>query len=121
MAEAPERILLVEDEALIRAVIGEDLRDAGFEVAEASSPQAAYDALSRRADFDLLLTDIRFGDPLTGWDVAERAREQIPAIRVVYMTGFTPVRPRLVPNSRLLMKPCTGSEVVEAIRSLRAT
>jgi FixJ family two-component response regulator len=64
------------------------------------------------------LTDIRLPGRLTGWDIAERARETAPDIQVLYLTGYTPQAPRMVPGARLLAKPCTGTQLIAAIREL---
>jgi CheY-like chemotaxis protein len=110
------RVLVVEDEPLVRDVICDDLRDAGFRVDEAGDGDAALAKL--HADHDILLTDIRLPGHLNGWDIAERAREVAPDIRVLYLTGYTPQVPRMVPGGRLLAKPCTGSQLLAVIRAL---
>lgn len=103
-------VLVVEDEALVREVLCEDLREAGYLVDEAERGDDAIAALQR--GFDVLLTDIRLPGRLTGWDVAEAARRASPDIQVIYMTGYTPDLPRQVSGSQLISKPCTGSEIV---------
>ncbi|MBS0296544.1 MAG: response regulator [Proteobacteria bacterium] len=108
---APARtVLVVEDEALVREVLCDDLREAGYLVDEAERGDDAIAALQR--GFDVLLTDIRLPGRLTGWDVAEAARRATPDIQVIYMTGYTPDAPRQVAGSQLISKPCTGSEIV---------
>jgi CheY-like chemotaxis protein len=116
MTGSPTSVLVVEDEPLLREVICEDLRDAGFRVDEAQDGDTALDKLP--GGFDLLLTDIRLPGRLSGWDIAERAREVHPTIRVVYVTGYTPQVPRMVPGARLIAKPCTGRQLLAVIREL---
>ena len=108
-------VLVVEDEILVREVLCDDLRDAGFQVDEAENGDEALAALQR--GFDTLLTDIRLPGRLTGWDIAEAARQAMPGIQVIYMTGYAPDAPRLVPGSRLVSKPCTGSEIIALMRA----
>lgn len=111
-------VLLVEDEALVRRVIGNELRDAGMRVREA---RCGDEALAALADpFDFLLTDIRLPGQLSGWDIAEVARQRLPGIRVVYMTGFTAESPRHVPGSRLIAKPCTVREILDVFCEARS-
>lgn len=82
------RILLVEDEAEVRGLIEEALAERGLEVESAASDRVAYDLLAREADeYELLVADINLGEGTTGFDVARRARQLNPGIRVIYITG----------------------------------
>jgi hypothetical protein len=64
------RILLVEDEPLIRMLVAETLRDEGFEVIEASDADGAINELTQSTKFDVLLTDIRMPGKFDGLGVA---------------------------------------------------
>lgn len=103
-------ILLVEDEELLREVIAAELRDAGYQVTEASNGVDAVAALSQ--DFDVLLTDIRMSGKINGWDLAEASRQIQPKIGVIYMTGYSADIPRRVADSEFIMKPCTTAQIV---------
>ena len=85
----PRRVLLVEDEPLIRALIADEMTDAGYVVTEACNGREAMTALEAAPDFDLLFTDIRLPGLLDGWAIAERARALNPDIGVVYATGYS--------------------------------
>src|SRR5215210_5518128 len=91
------KVLVVEDDELVREVAVEGLTEAGFEVVEAAS---AEEALARCEEHvaDVLFTDIRLPGSLDGWDVAEQCRETNPGLPVIYATGFSHVRPRPVPS-----------------------
>jgi CheY-like chemotaxis protein len=117
-ATPPPVILFVEDEALLRLVIADELREAGFEVIEAADGGSALDALKDGARIDLLFTDIRMPGRLNGWDVAEQARSLKPDIPVIYATGFSDDGVRLVPNGRFFKKPYRASAIVDAAREL---
>lgn len=88
-------VLVVEDEALLRLIIVDELQEAGFDVVEASDGSEALDALNSCDGIDLLFTDIRMPGPLNGWDVAEQARNMRPGIPVIYATGFSEAAPRI--------------------------
>jgi len=103
-------ILLVEDEAALREVMAEELRDAGYHVEEAASGVEALVALG--SNFDLLLTDIRMAGGVSGWDLAEAARRIQPTIEVIYMTGYTAEAPKRVERSTFIMKPCTVGQII---------
>ena len=83
---ANERILLVEDEKLIRWSIRERLKEEGFQVAEAETGAAAFRTLEEE-DTDLLLLDYRLPDT-TGLQILERVRGEMPEISVVMMTAY---------------------------------
>jgi CheY-like chemotaxis protein len=80
------KVLVVEDDELVREVAVEGLTEAGFEVVEAAS---AEEALARCEEHvaDVLFTDIRLPGSLDGWDVAEQCRETNPGLPVIYATG----------------------------------
>jgi CheY-like chemotaxis protein len=111
-------VLLVEDEALLRLVMADELQDAGFAVIQASDGHGALQMLSDQGSVDLLFTDIRMPGGLSGWDVAEQARLLRPDIAVIYATGFSDDAPRIVPGARFFKKPYRASAVVDAAREL---
>ena len=82
------RILLVEDEGLIRLVTAEYLRDEGFEVVEAWDGDEAARLLDACDGFDVLFTDVRMPGMLDGVDVAVRARRQYPELPVLVVSGY---------------------------------
>ncbi|MCB9915427.1 MAG: response regulator [Planctomycetes bacterium] len=82
------RVLLVDDEPGVRLSVGALLRSQGHRVQEAGGGAEALALLDRgHADYDLLLTDVRMPG-LRGPELARRARELAPSLRVVYMSGF---------------------------------
>jgi CheY-like chemotaxis protein len=110
------KILVVEDDPLVRIVAVEALLDAGFEVVEADN---GPDALKHCTDsLDVLFTDIRLPGALTGWDIAEHYRERNPAMPVIYATGYSQIEPRPVSGSVWFQKPYSPGQLVSAIREL---
>jgi len=88
------RILLAEDDAELRALIGATLRERGFAVVEASDGDALIEKLvetlpsdQSSADFDLILSDIRMPQ-FSALDVLLGARRFITRIPVVLITAF---------------------------------
>lgn len=110
------RILVVEDDQLIRETVADILVGEGFEVLEAESGEEALDFCGEHSA-DLIFTDIRLAGPLTGWDVAERCRAENPGIPVIYATGFSDVRLRPVPGSLFFRKPYRPEQILAAIHS----
>jgi CheY-like chemotaxis protein len=110
-------ILVVEDEALVRELIVDELDDAGYLVLEAVTADEALEILDMRR-VSLLFTDIRMPGSMDGWTLAEEARRRVPALPVIYTSGYSEERPRLVPQSIYLKKPYRASQVLAAIEKL---
>ena len=114
-------VLFVEDEDLIREMNAEELAEAGFELVVVESGDDALEALDNDAEpFCAIVTDVNLGDGADGWDVGKRARELDNEIPVIYMSGASAHewQTKGVPNSVMLDKPFTPSQLVAAIRSL---
>lgn len=85
------RILLVEDEMLVRELALEDLTEAGFEVLPAGDGDQAMAILERDQAFDLLFTDIKMPSSIDGHELAKRAKRLIPDLKVIYASGLADV------------------------------
>jgi CheY-like chemotaxis protein len=115
--EWPVRILVVEDDPLIREFVVEALRDEGYEVIHAANGEEAL-AWCRRQVADVLVTDIILPGKVDGWQIAERCREHDPDLPVIYATGFSPVAARPVPGSLSLHKPYRPEDIVRAVKEI---
>ena len=113
----PMKVLVVEDDDLVRTVAVDCLEEAGFEVIEATTGEEAVAKCKDRIA-DALFTDIRLPGNINGWDIAEFCREQDPNLPVVYATRFSPLPSRLVPGARLFQKPYRMQAVIDSIRQL---
>ena len=113
-----ETVLVVEDEFLVRDMIAEELRDAGFAVLEAGDGETAARILNSPDRIDILFTDIRLPGTLDGWEVARLARRARATLPVIYATGYTVDRMAEVPGSIFLHKPYEPSAIVATIRKL---
>jgi DNA-binding NtrC family response regulator len=83
---ARERILIVEDEKLIRWSIRSRLKEEGYSIDEAENGKEAFQLL-RDDDCDLMLLDFRLPD-ITGLEILERVRQEAPDVSVVMMTAY---------------------------------
>jgi len=113
------RVLLVEDEPEVRAVLHNFLATLGCKVTVAPSGEQALLLLGPSAGFDLLLTDIALGAGMRGTRLAALAQERFPALAVLLMSGFSA---ELIEADRdapptwdLLPKPCSRDELARAI------
>ena len=100
------RILLAEDDDVMRGYLTRALERSGYAVTAAGRGPAAV-PLVQTERFDLLLTDIVMPE-MDGIELAQRAGEIAGDLRVMFITGFAAVTlkaGRAVPNARILSKP----------------
>ena len=100
------RILLAEDDQIMREYLTRALERAGYAVTAVDRGTAAIPLLETER-FDLLLTDIVMPE-MDGIELAQRAAVLAPGMRVMFITGFAAVTlkaGREVPHARVLSKP----------------
>jgi DNA-binding response OmpR family regulator len=115
------RILVVEDEVLVRMVISEHLRDCGFRVIEAASAEEATRLLSAGGEFDLVFTDVQLGGGADGFDLVQWIRATRPAQQVIITSGMADAAERaarLCADADFVGKPYTPEAVEARIRAL---
>ena len=117
-------ILVVEDEAGIRALVRKILRRQNYEVIEAANGEEAL-AICRDnpAEIDLLITDVIMPQ-MGGRDLADRLREQGRVMRVLFVSGYTDdatiYSGQLPPGSAFLQKPFTLGSLLDKVREVLA-
>jgi len=109
------KILLVEDEMLVRELALEDLTEAGHEVTAAGTGDEGLAILRQGNGFDVLFTDIRLPGVVDGWQLATEATRLIPALKVIYATGLNDDTGRVGPGERLLAKPYRKDDLLNAV------
>ena len=100
------RILLAEDDTVMREYLSRALERSGYAVSAVDRGTAAIPLLESE-HFDLLLTDIVMPE-MDGIELAQRAGEMVPDLRVMFITGFAAVTLKAgksVPQARVLSKP----------------
>ena len=86
-----ETVLVVEDEPTLRALVCLVLRKHGYQVHEAGSGPAALPVWAQHhRSIDLLLTDMVMPEGMTGRELAEKLRQEKPALKVLYTSGYSP-------------------------------
>lgn len=125
MTEAPEmtaKILLAEDDSDMRRFLVKALQNAGYDVASFDNGLSAYHRL-REEPFELLLTDIVMPE-MDGIELARRATELDPDIKVMFITGFAAVAlnpgnnaPR---DAKILSKPFHLKDLVGEVGRMLA-
>jgi PAS domain S-box-containing protein len=113
------RVLLVEDDAEVRAVVRRFLDHLGCRVVESTSGEAALSMIETGQDIDLLLSDIALGAGMRGTDLAAKAQALRPQLAVLLMSGFSSdlldADQTSPPDWELLRKPYTREELAAAI------
>jgi signal transduction histidine kinase len=101
-------VLLVEDEAEVRAMAVDWLREVGYQVLEAEDGPTALGLLARTSHVDLLVTDVGLPNGLNGRQVADAARERRQGLPVLFITGYSgPMTDQLSPGMQVIGKPFT--------------
>lgn len=115
-----EHILIVEDNDLVLEHLRNQLLSLGYRVQAATSGPEAMNILRSNDHFDLLLTDIIMPGGMNGSELAVRARELRPWLRVLFTSGYTDnaidQHGRLDPGVALLRKPYTRLELAGKVR-----
>jgi signal transduction histidine kinase/ActR/RegA family two-component response regulator len=88
LGQREELILVVEDDAGVRNLSVEALRELGYSVIHTGSPGEALREIERRPEITLLFTDIVTPE-MTGRELAEKALALRPGLKVLYTTGYT--------------------------------
>ena len=81
------KVLIADDEAMLRIVAAETLQDAGFEVSEAGDGASALEILRSDPDIELLVSDIKMPG-LNGIELAEAGLRLRPELKILLMTGY---------------------------------
>ena len=113
------RVLVVEDQDIIRQMVAESLADAGYEVIEAETGDRALLLLLDMDRLDVLVTDIQMPGKTDGNKLALAARRDRPGLSVVYMTGRTDLLTNeLGSRDSLMRKPFAIADVVPTVEKL---
>ena len=117
-----KKILLAEDDNDMRRFLVKALENAGFEVSSFDNGLSAYKRL-REEPFEMLLTDIVMPE-MDGIELARRATEIDPDLKVMFITGFAAVAlnagGQAPKNAKVLSKPVHLRELVNEVNKMLA-
>lgn len=114
-------VMLFEDEPLVAMFVREALESEGFEILRCADPGAAEQAILESIETAAaLVTDVRLGEGLTGWEFARLARERSPDLPVVFISGDSAVdhSAQGVPGSIMIQKPFVAAQLITALANL---
>jgi CheY-like chemotaxis protein len=114
------RVLIVDDDEDIRAILNAHITTAGYETVTASNPISALELLEGDSSIALVLSDVRMPDTSDGVEFIRHVRQRWPALPLAALTGYpadlnalhgTPEWPVLI-----LSKPFYPQQIMEALR-----
>ena len=116
-----ERLLVVEDEPLLRTALVAFLQRCGYSTIEAPSAIAALDVWrAEHAEIDLVITDIVMPGGMTGRDLAAQLHRERPALPIIFTSGYADEAPDdpepLIEGFNFLAKPYAPRELARLIR-----
>ncbi len=126
MAGGDERILLVEDDELVRRYAVSSLRQLGYQVSDfgdgAQALGALRDAVDKACPFALLLSDVVLAGGISGKEVATAAAAIDPDMKLLFMSGYAENaivhHGRLDPGVNLLSKPFRTADLARKVREI---
>lgn len=114
-------VLVVDDEATVRLMIVDVLRDMGYRVIEAADSAEGLAILRSPTRIDLLVTDVGLPGGMNGRQLAEAARELRHELNVMFITGYAEGAVlnsgHLSPGMQLLTKPFTVDALVKGVQA----
>lgn len=111
-----EKVLVVDDQDIVRDVIRLTLEGAGYSVIDAATPLEAI-TLARGGDtIDLLVTDVVMPE-MDAFELADRITNEVPGVRVLYTSGYA----NAAAEGPFIQKPFTPSQLIEKVSSVLAT
>jgi len=116
--ETRRRILVAEDELLIRMMLSDELRDAGYDVIEAFNAEEAVALLKSLVRVDLIISDVRMPGSLDGFGLLSVVRDMFPGLPVIITSGHH--RPTLGAGdeaTQFVPKPYSLEHVVKLVKA----
>jgi CheY-like chemotaxis protein len=116
-----ELILVVEDEAEVRAIAIAFLHSLGYSTCEAADAEQALRILADRPEIELLFSDVILGSGMNGSELARAARKLRPSLPTLLTSGYEhPIAQAdaAAANLPLLRKPYQREELAKAVRQV---
>lgn len=109
-------VLVVEDESNVAELAASVLRECGFTVKLADRAQIALDLLRQGEDVDLIFSDIKMPDGMSGIELAEEVRNRYPQIPVLLTTGYADAAVNAAAKGlKIIAKPYRSDDLTRSI------
>lgn len=113
------KILVVDDEPLLRMMAVDHLENAGFETLEAKNADEAMRILEASDDIRLIFTDVDMPGSMDGLRLAAYVRGRWPPIDIIVTSGHCDVKDGQLPErGRFFRKPYVPTEIIQVIRDM---
>jgi PAS domain S-box-containing protein len=122
-APGPRTVLVVEDDEDVRPFMIETLQDLGYAAIAAENGPAALRLLDRGTAVDVVFSDVRMPDGMSGFELVEEVRRRLPSVAIVLTSGMASVYEAEEETNRdwpLLRKPFRRDDVLKAIEEALA-
>jgi signal transduction histidine kinase/ActR/RegA family two-component response regulator len=117
---AKGRILLVEDDETVAALVTDMVTELGYEPTRATTAAGALEVLDREQDLELVFSDMVMPGPMNGLDLAREIGRRRPDLPVVLTTGFSDAAAAATAEGmRLLVKPYRLEALAAELEAVR--
>ncbi|MBV8800777.1 MAG: PAS domain S-box protein [Alphaproteobacteria bacterium] len=117
-----ETVMIVDDEATVRMLVSEVLKENSYRVLEAYDAASAMKVLESGQPVDLLITDVGLPGSMNGRQLADAARVRRPELKVLFITGFAENAAvgngHLDPGMAILTKPFPMTTLANKVREM---
>ncbi|MBL8893234.1 MAG: PAS domain-containing protein, partial [Rhizobiales bacterium] len=107
-------VLVVEDNEAVREVAAAMISEMGIETLQAANGPEGLELIEQRSDIDLILSDVIMAGGMNGPELAKRARQLNPHLKILFMSGYAPGSVRQIQDLpeavELVNKPFTRSD-----------
>jgi len=118
-AQSSTKVLVVEDEMVLRMRAVDIVEDAGFTPIQAINAEQALSILESQSDISLLFTDIQMPGSMDGLKLAHAVRHRWPTIKIILVSGQArPATDERPTDSRFFEKPLVVSKMVSELREM---
>ena len=113
------KVLVVEDEMVLRMRAVDIVEDAGFVAVEAVNADQALLILEKRSDISMLFSDIQMPGTMDGLKLAHAVNERWPNIKIILVSGqLTPTEAETPPESKFFCKPLVTVQMIAELREM---
>lgn len=110
-----EKVLVVDDQDIVRDVIRLTLESAGYTVLDAATPLEAIAIVRGAGPIDLLVTDVVMPE-MDAFELADRITCEVPGVRILYTSGYTDAGA----EGPFIQKPFTPRQLIDKVSAVLA-
>lgn len=121
-AKQGERVLLVEDDPVVRMTMCNVLNDLGYSVLEAFDSRSCFAHSGQFSEIDLLISDVGLPGGMDGFELAQAMRRERGDLKVLFVTGFAKARTMeqkpMSQGTHIMTKPFSIEALVKRVRDI---